>query len=173
MISIINTEPRFVCDDNLGKLARYLRVGGFDTIFDKNITDGTIIQISLDEQRHILTRDHRLIERTLVRDYFLIENNLWPDQLRAVMSHFGLRFKKERMFVRCLEDNTVIVPVEKKEIKELVYPFTYKTHDEFRQCPTCKRVYWSGTHITAVTDRLKRNGFVIADQGTGPATGGL
>jgi uncharacterized protein with PIN domain len=156
-------QPRFICDDNLGKLARYLRVGGFDTVFEKEIDNSRLIQISLDDKRYILTRDHRLIERRLVRYYFLIENDLWPDQVKAVINHFEIEFNRTQMFTRCLEDNALIILVEKEAIQHLVYPYTYEHHDDFRQCPQCQRVYWSGDHIKAIIDRLESAGISIKD----------
>jgi uncharacterized protein with PIN domain len=67
------------------------------------------------------------------------------------------------MFTRCLEDNTSIIPVEKESIRELVYPYTYAHHTGFRQCPTCSRVYWSGSHIKAMTSRLEKVGIKFDD----------
>jgi uncharacterized protein with PIN domain len=163
MNTITVTEPRFICDDNLGKLARYLRIGGFDTLFENNFDNSRLIQISLDDKRHILTRDHRLIERLLVRYFFLIEHDLWPDQLGAVMGHFGLKFSQSRMFSRCLEDNTPIVPVEREAIRNLVYLYTYENHTDFRQCPLCARVYWSGSHIEAMLNRLEKANIPISE----------
>lgn len=157
-----SSEPRFVCDDHLGKLARYLRVGGFDAAFDREMTDSRLLQIALDDRRWILTRDHRLIERTLVRDLFFIERDRWPDQLRAVLDRFGLVFRKERMFNRCLEDNGVIEPVPKETICSRVFPFTYEHHDDFFICPVCRRVYWSGTHVEAMIRRLERFGIMVS-----------
>jgi uncharacterized protein with PIN domain len=154
---------RFICDDNLGKLARYLRVGGFDTLFEKDIDNSRLIQLSLDDRRHILTRDHRLIERRLVRYYFFIKHDLWPDQLRSVMNHFDLAIEKGMLFTRCLEDNAVIVPVNKEDIQTLVYPYTYEKFDAFRQCPVCKRVYWPGSHTKVMLGRLEQAGIRIPE----------
>ena len=158
-----NPEPRFICDDNLGKLARYLRVGGFDTAFEKDIDNSRLIQLSLDDGRYILTRDRRLLERRLVRYYFLIEQDLWPDQLKDVLRNFEIQFKRSRMFSRCLEDNALIVSVDKESIRNLVFPYTYDHHSDFRQCPICRRVYWSGTHIEAMIRRLETAGIKIMD----------
>lgn len=159
-----SSEPRFVCDDHLGKLARYLRVGGFDAAFDRDMTDSRLIQIALDEGRWILTRDHRLVERTLVRDLFFIEQDRWPDQLRAVLARFGLTFRKDRLFSRCLEDNGRIEPVPKESIFQRVFPFTYQHHSDFFVCPICRRVYWSGTHVEAMIRRLERFGIIVSRQ---------
>jgi uncharacterized protein with PIN domain len=154
---------RFICDENLGRLARYLRVGGFDTLFERKIDNSRLIQLSLDDRRHILTRDHRLIERRLVRYYYLITDDLWPDQLKAVMDHFGLVFRMADLFSRCLEDNTPIVSVEKETIRDAVYPYTYAHFDDFRQCPTCRRVFWPGTHVAAMIKNLRRAGISVIE----------
>jgi hypothetical protein len=156
-------ECCFVCDDNLGKLARYLRVCGFDTAFDINISDSEIIRLSLDEERIILTRDHKLVERTLVRNFFLIVDNRWPDQMKKVFQQYRLGIRKSSLFTRCPEDNNLIVDVEKEKIKNLVYPYTFLTHDIFKQCPFCRRVYWSGTHVSVMITRLRDYGFKIND----------
>ena len=156
-------EPRFICDDHLGKLARYLRVGGFDTLFDKGIDNSRLIQISLDEKRHILTRDRRLIERRLVRYYFLVNDDRWQNQIKAVIEHFGLSFGLSRLFTRCLEDNTLIEKVDKKDVERLVFSYTYEHHSEFFRCPACGRIYWSGSHIEVMLDRLKDAGIDIRE----------
>lgn len=163
MTAEITCEPRFVCDDHLGKLARYLRVGGFDTVFDSAIDNSRLIQISLDETRHILTKDRRLIERRLVRYYHLIESDRWPDQLRSVLGRFGLEFRRGRIFSRCLEDNALIQVVDRESIKNRVFPYTFEHHSEFFHCPVCLRVYWAGTHPEAIYKRLERAGITILD----------
>lgn len=156
------SEPAFICDDHLGKLARYLRLGGFDTAYSRDTSDNQLIAVALNENRYILTRDHWLIKRRLVRSYLLIESDSWPDQLRQVFDRFGLSFRRDRMLTRCLEDNTATEAARKDQIEKLVYPYTLKHHADFRQCPLCKRVYWSGSHVAAMIDRLAEQGFVIS-----------
>jgi len=154
-------EPRFVCDDHMGKLARYLRVAGYDVVFDSAMDNNRLIQISLDERRHILTRDRRLVERRLVRYCLLLDSERWQDQIKTVADHFGLIFSKARMFTRCLEDNTPTVPVAKEDIRARVWPYTYEHHDEFRICPVCDRVYWAGSHVTAMKARFEEAGITV------------
>lgn len=151
-------EHRFVCDDHLGKLARYLRVCGYDTAFDRDMKNGDLLQIALNEKRHILTRDTRLIELTLVRDYTLIADDNWADQMEQVIREYSLKIDTTKLFSRCLEDNTPTIGVEKSSIHELVYPYTYEHHDDFRQCPLCQRVYWRGSHVQAMQERLRAKG---------------
>lgn len=156
-------RPRFVCDDHMGKLARYLRVAGYDTVFDSAMDNNRLIQISLDEKRFVLTRDRRLVERRLVRYCLLLESDRWQDQIKVVAAHFGLVFSKSRMFTRCLEDNTPTVRVAKEDIRARVWPYTYEHHDEFRQCPVCQRVYWAGSHVSAMYARFEEAGIPVVD----------
>ena len=165
-------EPQFICDDNLGKLARYLRVAGYDTLFISPISDGRLLQIALEERRHILTRDLRLLERTLARDTFIITADHWPKQLQAVMTHFGLTFDPIRMLTRCLEDNTLTVTIDKETVESLLFPYTFSHFQNFRQCPQCERVFWAGSHIQAMIARLKRLGFISEESSEGGKTTG-
>jgi uncharacterized protein with PIN domain len=160
-MSFSTDKSLFVCDDHLGKLARLLRLGGYDTFFDSVIDNSRLIQVSLDEKRWILTRDTRLIERRLVRRVFLIEHDRWQEQLKAVIDHFGLVFAADRLFTRCLEDNALIQPVAKEAIQRQVFPYTYEHFEQFYQCPACRRVYWAGTHTAAMLDRIRKAGIII------------
>lgn len=156
-----NDSILFACDDNLGKLARYLRVGGFDTFFCNKITDNSLIRRALDDNRIILTGDNQLIKRRLVRRYVLIISDSWPDQLRFVLDSFGLQFTKTGLFSRCLEDNALINEIEKESVIDRVYPYVYENHTEFMECPYCRRIYWPGTHTRSIIDRLEKNRFII------------
>lgn len=147
----------------MGKLARYLRATGYDTAFADDMDNNRLIRISLDEKRYILTRDRRLVERRLVRYCLLLDSDRWQIQIKTVADHFGLVFSKSRMFTRCLEDNTPTVRVAKEDIRERIWPYTYEHHDEFRQCPTCRRVYWAGSHVTAMYARFEEAGIPIVD----------
>ncbi|MEE9441526.1 MAG: Mut7-C RNAse domain-containing protein [candidate division Zixibacteria bacterium] len=151
---------KFICDDNLGKLARYLRLVGCDVMYENDISNSRLIGISLDENRTILTRDRKIIEKTLVREFLLIEYDQWSLQLKQVISNFNLILDKEKFFKRCLEDNIPTISVTKESIKNLIYPYTYEHHDNFRQCPKCKRIYWHGSHAKAMLAILKQHGIL-------------
>lgn len=157
---IQGSTHRFICDDHLGKLARYLRVCGYDTAYKQNCDNSELLNIALTENRHILTRDTRLIALTLVRDYTLIKADNWAGQLKQVVSDYCLIIEISRLFSRCLEDNTPTIEVDKRMIRYAVYPYTYEHHNYFRQCPKCKRVYWSGSHVEAMLERLKSVGIL-------------
>ncbi|MFH1701619.1 MAG: Mut7-C RNAse domain-containing protein [Candidatus Zixiibacteriota bacterium] len=158
--SILEGNMKFICDDNLGKLARYMRFLGFDVAYKKNISNSHLLGISLDESRTILTRDRKIIEKTLVRDFLLVEDNHWASQLKQVISKFSLIPVQDCIFKRCSEDNTVTLQVKKEAIKNEVYPFIYEYHDNFRRCPLCQKIYWHGSHAKAVLAILKRHGFL-------------
>jgi hypothetical protein len=156
-------RPTFICDDNLGKLARLLRLGGYDTHFEPNIDNKSLIGVALDEGRIILTRDRELIENSLVREFLLITEDNWPEQLARVRDRYGIRFIRSKMLTRCLIDNTVTEKIPKNEVKDRVYPYTFENFDDFRICPACERTYWAGTHVMAMTRGLSDHGFEVFD----------
>jgi len=150
--------PRFIIDHNVGKLARWLRLMGYDARFFDGSDDGELVTIALDEKRVILTRDTRIMKRRLVTKgrlkALLIASDQPEAQIRQVIEslHLDIRFNP---FSLCLECNQPLVERPKAEVKELVPPYVYKTQEQFRQCPACGRLYWRGTHWRAMTRRLE------------------
>lgn len=150
--------PRFVVDHNVGKLARWLRLMGYDARFFDGGDDGELVSLALNEGRIILTRDTRIMERRLVTKgrlkALLIGSDQPLKQIRQVVDSLRLdyRFKP---FSLCLECNQPLLDREKVEIEGLVPPYVYKTQQQFRQCPACGRFYWRGTHWRAMTRRLE------------------
>ena len=143
-------EPRFVLDCHLGKLAYYLRMLGFDTLYRSDFHDEELIVIASHEQRTLLSRDRALIEeRGVSRAYRVGETN--PKmQVVEVLKRFDL-FTLVRPLQRCLRCNTFLVPIEKSTVLELLPPLVRETYDEFQTCPSCHRVYWKGSHYQRMT----------------------
>ena len=142
--------PRFILDVHLGKLARYLRLLGFDTLYEKNYSDTEIIDKGTKQSRIILTRDLGILKQTrVVRGYFL-RNTRPKKQIEEVMRRFALD-KKAKPFTRCLECNTPIAKVAKEAITERLLPETRRYFESFEECPRCHRIYWQGSHY----DKLK------------------
>jgi uncharacterized protein len=137
---------RFVCDDNLGKLAKYLRILGFDTFFQEIIDDAALLRIAASEERFILTRDHNLLGKSNPFGTLIIEIDYPKDQLRLVIQTLGLKIHTEQFFRRCSRCNELCAEVDKNQISNNIYPFILKTQDIINQCPSCKRFYWKGTH---------------------------
>jgi len=150
-------ELRFIVDHNVGKLARWLRMMGYDAIFFDGAEDSRMIAMALAEGRVVLTRDTRIVNRRLVTSgqlkVILIESDRPDLQMLQVIDSLGLdcRFKP---FTVCLECNQPLLAVAKEQVKDLVPPYVFKTQNQYMRCPGCHRIYWRGTHWQAMTRQL-------------------
>jgi len=147
---------KFICDDNLGKLAKWLRTLGYDTLFYSTISDQELIKRALDEGRIILTRDNHLIQMKAVQNYLLVKSDQPLEQLKQAVSHFKLKKDKDKLFTRCLVCNTPLKGIEKEKIKQRLYPYVYKTQDNFVYCSSCDKIYWPATHIDRMKEKLDK-----------------
>ncbi len=147
---------KFICDDNLGRLAKWLRTLGYDTLFYPTISDEELIKKALDEERVILTRDNNLIQMKVVQNHLLIKSDQPLEQLKQVVQHLKLKRDEEILFTRCSVCNTELKPVEKEKIKERLYPYVYKTQDNFVYCSACDKIYWPATHVEHMKQKLKK-----------------
>jgi uncharacterized protein with PIN domain len=146
------SEINFIADVMLGKLARWLRILGFDVIYSNTLDDDEIIRLAELENRIILTRDTRLVARRFQARSLFIESNDSREQVRQVVR--ALELADFKVFSRCLECNTLLREVDKEAVFEKVPPFVYLTQNRFAICPTCDRVYWRGTHADEMLKRL-------------------
>jgi len=149
---------RFVVDSNVGRLARWLRIAGFDTLFVRDIDDNRLVRIAFDEDRVLLTRDRQILKRRLVTSgrlkVILIEDDEVKAQLRQVLTALNLASELSP-FSLCVECNEPLVPREKGEVEELVPPYVFQTQTQYVQCPGCLRVYWRGTHWERMSRELE------------------
>jgi uncharacterized protein with PIN domain len=153
------TDParlRFVADCMLGKLAKWLRILGYDTLYDPHLDDDQILQHSLDDGRIILTRDTRLVQRRLARRHLLVESSVPAEQLRQVIETFRLPVDERLILSRCLPCNRPIDSVERADVESLVPPYVFRTQKTFARCSGCGRVYWGATHIADIRRRIER-----------------
>ena len=146
------TEPVFVADVMVGKLARWLRVLGFDVLYSNKYGDDEIVRISDTENRLILTRDVQLAARRPDRCLF-IKSGDHKDQIQQVIGSLDL--KDFKAFSRCLECNTPLEEVDKEAAFDKVPPFVYLTQDRFARCPRCERIYWHGTHTQEMLKQIR------------------
>jgi len=142
---------RFIADAMLGRLARWLRIMGFDTAYEEHITDAELVRRSLQEQRTVLTRDRALPEEWRVASIYVLASDTGVDQLREVVRAFDLA-AEVRLFTRCSVCNARLEPASADSVRDDVPQRIFATHAVFRRCPGCSRVYWRGTH----TDRMER-----------------
>jgi uncharacterized protein with PIN domain len=142
----MTSEPlKFIADAMLGKLARWLRIVGYDVVYEPFISDDDLIARAIQERRIILTMDRKLTERESAKNSLLIKSHSYKEQLKQVVTHFNIDYKSG-IFTRCLVCNKPLDRVEKEKIRDRVPPYVYSTQDEFDICQQCGRVYWSGTH---------------------------
>lgn len=138
-------ESRFVLDVHLGRLAAYLRMLGFDTVYRSCFTDPQLVEVSASERRILLTRDRGVLKYSAVtHGYWLRETDSWR-QAAEVVKRFDLG-RAIAPFTRCMACNGVLEPVAKEQVKNRVAPRVFESHDEFGRCPQCARVYWKGSH---------------------------
>ena len=150
-------EPKFMVDQNVGKLARWLRMMGYDALLFEGENDGQMVKLALAKDRLLLTKDSQIMLRRVVTSghlkVILIESDEPAEQLRQVMEALGLDYHLNP-FSRCLECNTLLQPRQPEEVCHLVPPYVYHTQSRYVQCPSCGRVYWRGTHWAAMRRRL-------------------
>jgi len=158
----MDPEPKFACDDHCGRLARWLRTLGFDCAHDQSITDARLLAIALEEERIILTRDRRLVDRALARRTVLLESADPLAQLVQVLHVSGAPVDTNLLFTRCSVCNQPTEPTALAAVVDRVPPYVQKMHTAFRLCPTCGRVFWRGTHVQRMLERLQAAG-IVAD----------
>lgn len=145
---------KFIADENVGKLCKWLRILGYDVSFYSPIDDAELIRKAAHEDRTILTRDSGIPKWNMAKNCLLLESSSPFEQLKQVVEHFDLSVSKRKIFTRCIECNVPVVEASKPDLKSKIPPYVYKTHDKFAQCPSCKKVYWGGSHYDDVLRRL-------------------
>jgi hypothetical protein len=150
-------DPRFVVDVNLGRLARLLRVLGFDVWWSSDADDATLAGISLDQQRILLTRDRGLLKRRAISHGLFVHSQNPEEQTVEVIKRLDLR---ERLapFTRCVRCNGTLAAVDKQEVLDQLEPLTRRHYDEFSRCTECGRIFWAGSHharLVGLVERLR------------------
>jgi uncharacterized protein with PIN domain len=145
--------PRFVLDVHLGRLAGYLRMLGFDSLYRNDYDDPVLADISAEEDRILLTCDRRLLMRKLVVNGYFVRARQPKRQLHEILSRFSL-YDLVEPFGRCMHCNGRIQAVAKQEIEAQLLEKTKKYHDEFFRCDSCHKIYWEGSHFERMKDMI-------------------
>lgn len=150
------SDPRrFVLDNHLGKLAAYLRLLGFDVIYRNDLQDEELALISSQEGRTLLTRDRRLLMRTVVTQGYCVRADLPRQQVVEILTRYDL-FSTIVPFGRCVRCNAPLQPVSKDQILNRLQPLTRLYFDEFQRCPSCDQVYWKGSHYEHIQEFIEQ-----------------
>ena len=151
----------FICDTTLGKLAKWLRILGFDTVYWRTDDQPGILCRAQEEGRILVTKNTKLFKgRGEVEALLLREDNPFR-QLEEVVRHFHIHVNQGMLFSRCLTCNTLLEEIAAEEARGRVPDHIFHTHQQFSRCPICRKVYWAGSHygqMTRVVERLQRGG---------------
>lgn len=151
-----HNPPHFVLDNHLGRLARYLRLLGFDAHYPPDhFSDAELAQLAHDEARVMLTRDRGLLMRNLVTHGYCLRTKNSKAQLMAVLDRFELR-DQIQAWTRCLRCNGRLALVPKADIIDRLEPKTKKYFDEFHICQACGQIYWKGSHYRPLLDLVQQ-----------------
>ena len=145
---------KFVVDQMLGTLAKWLRVMGYDAVYDTRLDDPDLVRLARAENRVLLTRDTGIARRKGV-PVLLIASDYPEEQLAQVIHDCGLRPGSEPN-PRCLRCNAALQSVSRESIYGQVPAYVWHTHQDFRRCPACGRLYWRGTHWQNMRARIAR-----------------
>ncbi len=142
---VCQTEPRFVLDGHLGRLAAHLRMLGLDCLYRSDYDDPELTKVSVSDDRILLTRDRLLLmQKRITRGYLL--RSLDPEeQLREVVKRYQL-IQWIKPFCRCLRCNHPLESISKEAVLERLEPLTKLYFEDFRICPACGQIYWKGSH---------------------------
>lgn len=153
------SELRFIVDHNVGKLTRWLRMLGFDSVFFNGPDDSEMIRQAVAEDRIILTRDTGVIKRRVITSgqlkAVLLKTEDPKKQIEQLMSAFDLK-NQARPFTRCIECNQSLVSRTVEEVADRVPPYVYRTQRQYMECPACQRIYWRGTHWKAMMQKVEK-----------------
>lgn len=137
----------------LGTLAKWLRILGYDTLFDADLDDHQLVRLARAEGRVLLTRDRELSQRRGVHTLLIASEDL-DDQVAQVLIELDL--EPEQVFSRCPVCNVPLEPLDYEAAQTRVPAYVAQTHDTFKTCPACQRVYWRGTHWQQMEDHLSQ-----------------
>jgi uncharacterized protein with PIN domain len=146
-------QSAFVLDVNLGKLARRLRLLGFDAIYRNDYHDAEIADIAAADTRIVLTRDRRLLHAKRITHGYWVRSVIPDDQVEEVLRRFDL-YGQIRPFRRCLVCNGLLDEVPKGDVLDRLEPKTKLYYEIFYRCRGCDRIYWSGSHVENMHDRF-------------------
>lgn len=150
---------RFLVDAMFGRLARWLRMSGYDTIYATEHSDTSIIQGALKEERLLITRDKELYKRAVdagVKTLYM-DSTVFREQLRSIEKRLGIRFRDKPDFSRCPICNAGLKRRDKKDINAKLPEKVGTYHDLFYQCKSCDKIYWEGGHWKNIQKVLKES----------------
>jgi uncharacterized protein with PIN domain len=155
--SLLFEDFKFITDASLGRLAKWLRLLGYDTIVFPRQAGRELLRQAVAENRIVLTRRRDMTARQFSGRLFLIPGVDIGNQLNDVIGKYFLKINQQRMFEICLECNEKLYPVAREDVRDLVPLFVFENCTEYNQCPRCHNVYWAGTHQRNALTFMKKH----------------
>jgi len=142
--------PNFAAEKTLGKLAKWLRILGFDTIYDTDIKNPA------ESGRILLTRTKRIKDEYTTDKLIFIKSDKPFKQLKEVIKALGIVNEDLKTFTRCISCNTKTRTIDKNSIRSVVPDYVWESQDSFKACSKCKKIYWQGSHIKRSMEIIKK-----------------
>jgi uncharacterized protein len=147
---------KFLADSSLGRLSKWLRLLGYDTVYWRGEADRSFLRKAEKEGRAVLTRRKDVLKRNHSGIVVFVEHDHVEDQIVEVLGKLHLRPDPEKLFTLCLRCNESLKAAKPEEVQSLIPDYVFRTQKEFRVCPKCRGVYWPGTHRERASEKLRR-----------------
>lgn len=148
---------KFLTDGNVGKLSKWLRILGYDTLFHRKKIDQKCLMNAQKEGRVVLTRKQALSCRQYTGRLLVLHHDRVEEQIGEVFEKLSLRWEPERFFSRCIKCNVELAVVSKEAIVHAVPSYVLENSSVFRRCPSCGGVFWPGTHRDNMLQFIRRH----------------
>ena len=156
----MSDDLKYLADATLAKLAKWLRLLGYDTKVFKREAGREMLRLAVAEKRIVLTRRHDLLERQFSGNLYFVTAKETGCQLQEVTAQFSLVIDKQKMFQICLKCNERLFAIAKEEVRDLVPPYVFANCTEYNKCPSCQCIYWAGTHQRNALQFLEKSGLI-------------
>ena len=149
-------DIRFITDRNLGTLAKWLRILGYDTLYERGNADSDFLRKAAEEGRVALTRKRDLARPSHPGRLVVVKADKTPDQLAEVLEALTITMSPMKAMTLCLRCNVPLDEIQKETAEGLVPAYVYQKYKQFRRCPRCRRIFWPGTHREHIEECLKK-----------------
>jgi uncharacterized protein len=147
---------KFLVDSSLGRLSKWLRILGYDTVYWRGEADRSLLREAEKEGRAVLTRRKDMLKRNHSGIVVLVENARMEHQIGEVLKKLDLTPEPEKLFTLCLRCNESLKEAKPEQVRPLVPDYVFRTQQEFRMCPGCSGVFWPGTHRERIMKMLEK-----------------
>ncbi len=141
----MNGKVSFACDCMCGKLAKRLRMLGFDAFYETYILDADLVDVCEEQNRILLTKDTGIIKRQTNADIYIVNGKNPDEEIEEIIDVFGLKSKAEP-YSLCISCGGELVKTNPEDVKDKVPEYVYETQNEFAVCTSCGKIYWPATH---------------------------